>query len=180
MDGKYCFSQTGYPFSPVLGTDREQSGIGGAASGIDRPDYVTSTNLAAVKANGQPNAVLYDPNTVITGQPGQWFNANMFTLPAVGSPGNVGRNSLTGPGLATWDMSLNKDTRAKFLGESGVIQFRAEFFNIMNHANFGIVNQTTFTGSVATVAQSPSSTAGSITTTSTDPREIQFSLKMLF
>ncbi|MBZ5660356.1 MAG: TonB-dependent receptor [Acidobacteriia bacterium] len=178
--GNIVSVQTGYPFSPVLGTDREQSGIGGAASGIDRPDYVTSANLAAVKANGQPNAVVYDPNAVITGNPGQWFNANMFTLPAVGSPGNVGRNSLTGPGLATWDMSLNKDTRAKFLGESGMVQFRAEVFNLMNHANFGIVSQTAFTGSVATAAQSPSSTAGSITTTSTDPREIQFSLKILF
>jgi hypothetical protein len=62
------------------------------------------------------------------------------------------------------------------------LQFRAEFFNILNHTNFGMPTSTTvFPGTVTGGLQSsPESTAGGITTTAADPREIQFALKVLF
>jgi hypothetical protein len=113
----------------------------------ERPEYVTSANIADVTtcvANGltqlgrlcNPNAVVYNPATVIVGKPGQWYNPNMFTTPIPGFLGNVGRGSLTGPGLFNVDFSVHKDTKVRLLGEAGNLQFRAEFFNILNRANF--------------------------------------------
>src|ERR1019366_7105828 len=102
--------------------------------GVDRPDRVTSANLAAALVLN-PKAVVYDPGTVITGNPNQWYNPNMFTLQTAGTLGNVGRNTLNGPGFSNWDFSINKDTGLRMLGENGKVQFRAEIFNALNHAN---------------------------------------------
>jgi hypothetical protein len=76
---------------------------------------------------------------------------------------------LTGPGLATWDFSAFKDIR---LRERLNLQFRAEFFNILNRANFNTPNAVTFTPTGV------SPTAGLITSTSTTSRQIQFGIKM--
>ncbi len=81
--------------------------------------------------------MIYNPEDGDHGQRAQWFNPNMFALQPVGTIGDVGRNTLTGPGLATWDFSLNKDTAVRALGEAVRVQFRAEMFNILNHPNFG-------------------------------------------
>ncbi|MGC2418228.1 MAG: TonB-dependent receptor [Candidatus Acidiferrales bacterium] len=189
--------QTGQPFSPLLGADRAQSGQAGTRGGFERMDYVTSANIAAVTAeavaaglttcppNSFPtcipyNPVVYNPKTVIIGSPIEWFNANMFTLQPVGTLGDVGRNTLTGPGLANWDFSLNKDTRVGFLGEAGEVQFRAEIFNILNHTNFGPAqNGGIFGGSVGDTVEAPAFPTGPINT-ATPARQIQFSLKVLF
>jgi hypothetical protein len=76
---------------------------------------------------------------------------------------------LIGPGLATWDVSFLKDTRIR---ERLNLQFRAELFNILNHANFNTPNAVVFTPSGV------SPTAGIITSTSTASRQIQFALKL--
>ena len=60
----------------------------------------------------------------------------MFTVPAYGSLGDAGRGLLRAPGLLEWDASLVKDTKVRFLGEAGAVEFRAEFFNVINHENF--------------------------------------------
>ena len=84
---------------------------------------------------------------------------------------NVGRDTLpAGPGLATWDFSLLKDT---VLREGLKLQFRAELFNLLNHANFSFPNAVTFTPAL-------SPTAGLITSTSTNSRQIQFGLKLVW
>jgi hypothetical protein len=72
---------------------------------------------------------------VILGKPGQWFNPNAFIPPPStgGFEGNLGRDSFTGPGLATWDFSVMKDTS---LREGLRLQFRAEIFNLLDRANF--------------------------------------------
>jgi len=108
---------------------------------------------------------------VIIGSPNEWFNPAAFLAPpnASGFYGNLGRDTLTGPGLATWDVSFLKDTR---LRERLNLQFRAELFNILNHANFNSPNAVVFTPSGV------SPTAGVITSTSTTSRQIQFSLKL--
>jgi hypothetical protein len=108
---------------------------------------------------------------VIIGSPNQWFNPAAFLAPpnASGFYGNLGRDTLTGPGLATWDVSLLKDTRIR---ERLNLQFRAEFFNVLNHANFNTPNAVVFTPSGV------SPTAGVITSTSTTSRQIQFALKL--
>ena len=113
---------------------------------------------------------------VILGKPSQWFDPNAFLAPANtpangGFYGNVGRDTLIGPGLATWDFSVLKDTRIR---ERLNVQFRAEIFNLLNRANFSLPNAVVFTPSGV------SPTAGVITSTSTASRQVQFGLKLLW
>jgi hypothetical protein len=118
---------------------------------------------------------------VILGNPNQWFNPNAFLAPAFattadakangGFYGNVGRDTLIGPGLATWDFSVLKDTQIR---ERLNLQFRAEIFNLLNRANFNLPNAVVFTPSGI------SPTAGVITSTSTTSRQVQFGLKLLW
>ncbi|HEX5229021.1 MAG TPA: hypothetical protein VFW44_14990, partial [Bryobacteraceae bacterium] len=73
--------------------------------------------------------------------------------------------------LAEVDTSLFKTTA---ITERTSLQFRAEFFNVLNHTNFGVPNTTVFSNG----AVSPS--AGLITATATTSRQIQFGLKLIF
>jgi hypothetical protein len=115
---------------------------------------------------------------VILGSPNQWFNPGAFLAPPAGSGfyGDLGRDTLTGPGLATWDMSFLKNTRLQDMlrGENLNLQFRAEFFNLLNRANFNTPNAVVFTPTGV------SPTAGLITSTSTTSRQIQFGVKLLW
>jgi len=113
---------------------------------------------------------------IILGNPGKWFDPNAFLAPAnvpsnFGFYGNVGRDTLIGPGLATWDFSAMKDTKIR---ERLTLQFRAEIFNLLNRANFNLPNAVVFTPSGV------SPTAGAITSTSTTARQVQFALKLLW
>ena len=110
---------------------------------------------------------------VILGTPSQWFNPAAFLAPPNGSGfyGNLGRDTLTGPGLATWDLSFLKDTSIR---EGLDLQFRAELFNVLNRANFNTPNAIAFTPTGV------SPTAGVITATSTTSRQVQFGLKLIW
>jgi hypothetical protein len=108
---------------------------------------------------------------IIEGNPNQWFNPNAFILPAAGTYGNLGRGVFNGPGLAGVDLSLFKNIA---LAEHVNLQIRSEFFNSLNHANFGTPNAIVFSGTQI------SSTAGLITSTATTSRQIQFSMKLTF
>lgn len=110
---------------------------------------------------------------VILGSPNQWFNPAAFLPPPNNSGfyGNLGRDTLIGPGLATWDFSALKELP---LGDRLRLQFRAELFNLLNRANFNTPNAVVFTPS----GMSP--TAGLITSTSTTSRQVQFALKLLW
>jgi Carboxypeptidase regulatory-like domain len=110
---------------------------------------------------------------VITGKPSQWFNPAAFLAPPANSGfyGNLGRDSLNGPGLATWDFSALKNTA---VSERLTVQFRAALFNLLNRANFNTPNLIVFTPSGV------SGTAGAITSTSTTSRQVQFALKLLW
>ena len=110
---------------------------------------------------------------VILGRPSQWFNPNAFLAPppSSGFYGNLGRDILIGPGLATWDFSMLKETA---LRERLALQFRAEIFNLLNRANFNTPNLITFTPSGI------SGTAGAISSTSTTSRQVQFGLKLIW
>ena len=110
---------------------------------------------------------------VVLGHPSQWFNPAAFLAPPNNSGfyGNLGRDTLIGPGLGTWDLSVLKNTQ---LRERLTLQFRAELFNLLNRANFSAPNAITFTPS------GTSPTAGLITSTSTSSRQTQFALKLLW
>jgi hypothetical protein len=66
-----------------------------------------------------------------------WFDPNAFAVPQSGTLGNMGRNSLTGPAFQNVDLNLSKDFQIK---ERLGLEFRAEFFNLFNHVNFGNPN----------------------------------------
>ena len=92
--------------------------------------------------------------------------------------GNAGRNIIPGPGLAEFDFSLVKDTPVKSISESFDIEFRAEFFNILNRPNFNppIDNATLFNG----VTNVPIGGAGAIDATATTSRQLQFAIKVIW
>ena len=118
----------------------------------------------------------WNPNfngPVILGGPSLYFNPSAFIQPAAGTYGNVRRNVLQGPGLATTDISLSKKIA---LTERLNLQFRAELFNIFNRAIF----ITPYPVVYAAATGAPSPTAGVITSTSTSARQVQFGLKLLW
>ena len=110
---------------------------------------------------------------VVKGNPAQWFNPAAFLAPPANSGfyGNLARDSVPGPGLATWDFSTIKNTTIR---ERLTVQFRAEIFNLLNRANFNTPNLIVFTPTGV------SGTAGAITSTSTTSRQVQFALKFLW
>lgn len=111
-----------------------------------------------------------------------YFNPNAFITPLAGTYGNVGRDVLEGPSLATLDVSFAKKI---VLSERLSLQFRSEFFNLFNRTNFNTPNPVVFTSGPTTpspipVVAVPSSTAGVIIAVSTSSRRLQFGLKLLW
>jgi hypothetical protein len=97
--------------------------------------------------------------------PNLWFNPAAFALPPNGFQGTAGRNVILGPGFQTFDISGVKNFVPS---EHFRLQFRAEFFNILNHANFGFPD-----------ANITNSTRGTISS-AYDGRDIQFGLKAIW
>jgi carboxypeptidase family protein/TonB-dependent receptor-like protein len=79
------------------------------------------------------------PNGTRVGTPACWFSPSAFALPPFGQFGNAGRNSLTGPGFAQFDLALRK---AFHLARERQIVFGAEVFNLLNHPNFALPSNT--------------------------------------
>jgi hypothetical protein len=135
--------QTGLPFTVLSGTDRSLSGVGNDyADIVGNP--IRPAGISKVK---------------------EYFNTAAFVPATLGTFGNIGRNSLRGPGYGDVDASIFKD----FLQAERIhAQFRAEAFNAFNRTNFS--------NPVATVS---SGTYGQITAANS-PRVFQFGLKLLF
>jgi hypothetical protein len=142
---------SGFPFTPQIGSNR--SGDGDTRN-PDRPSLKPSFT----------GPILLRKQT-------RWFDPNAFVLPAPGTFGNLGRGTFEGPGLAALDLSLSKNIA---VSEKASVQFRSEFFNILNRANFSTPNAVVFSGGAI------SGSAGLITATATTSRQIQFGLKLIF
>jgi len=105
-------------------------------------------------------------------------------LPCFNLRGNAGRNIINGPGLTSLDFSVFKNNHIKRISENFNVQFRAEIFNILNHANFAPpitpTNTDIFdgTGQISGGTLSPS--VGVLSKTTTSSRQIQFALKVIF
>jgi hypothetical protein len=139
------FWQTGIPFTVVDAT--AAINLPGVTS--DRPNQVHS-------------AALSNPSI------SKWFDTSAFSTQTRGTPGDEASDSVYGPRLRDLDLSLLKDFP---LSERLKLQFRSEFFNIMNVPNFGQPGNGMTTPSFGII----SSTAGNM-----NPRQMQFALKMLF
>jgi hypothetical protein len=105
---------------------------------------------------------------------------------AIGAPpqcfnlrGNAGRNIIPGPGLVNLDLSFFKNNPIRRISENFNVQFRAEIFNILNRANFALPfnpdNMDIFDS-----AGNLNGSAGLITSTTTEAREVQFALKVIW
>jgi Carboxypeptidase regulatory-like domain len=103
----------------------------------------------------------------------RWFNVAAFAPPAPGKFGNAGRNSIIGPSAWNLDFSVMKNFR---ITERQTVQFRCETFNTLNHPQWGLPNM----GAWNTNTPTAPATFAKITTTSTDMRQIQFALKLIF
>ncbi len=137
---------SGLPVTHSINVNNQN--LGGALRG----DYVRNPNLPP------------DQRTIDA-----WFDLGAFTTNVPGTIGNAGRNLIYGPGTQNVDLMVSRVFRIPFFKErSHALQFRAEAFNAMNHANFG---------PPATGIGTPN--AGRITNAA-DPRRIQFAMKYLF
>jgi hypothetical protein len=160
--------QTGFPFTPQLGYN--PTGSGDTRNPV-RPDINPSFH----------GAILTQGTT--SQRAAQFFNPAAYQAPAYGAVGNLGRDTLTGPGFADWDLSLLKTTQ---ISERTRLQFRAEFFNLLNHTSLLTPNAviassgpTQGAASSQTTAAVASPTAGVVTAAATS-RQIQLGLKLLF
>jgi hypothetical protein len=145
--------RSGVPFSPMLGFDRARA--------------LPRSGGAGQRPNLAPGASA-DP---VLGGPDRYFDPTAFTLPDPGFLGDLPRNTLIGPGFATWDASLVRNVR---IGASRRLQVRLEVFNLLNRANFGLPEATVFDAS-GRVAN-----AGEITSTVGTARQMQLGLKFEF
>jgi len=197
--------QDGYPFTPSISSNRSRSGGTTNPANLDRPDWAPGRNpynathggsSGCTEGTGSTSVVI--PAGAPLGGPNLYFDPCAFILEPVGYEGDVGRNSVIGPGLLDLDYSLVKDTSVKWLGEAGKVEFRAEFFNILNHPNFAQPTRTVFSGTSTTACpitgctvgtENPLPSAGEILSTASgttavqssgNSRQIQFGLKIVF
>ena len=157
----------------------ELSGIGAARTGV--PVNVTISRSASSLPDGnttspqRPNLVPGVSLIPAGGQtPGDWINALAFSIPANGTWGNAGRNLVRAPGVWQIDTALTKRAR---ITERINLEFRAEAFNLLNHAQYGLPNGNfSAAGSFGTITQ-PLNTGATGTGT---PRQFQLMLRLSF
>jgi hypothetical protein len=147
--GIYRWS-SGSPLDVLAGSDRALNGILSASgTGIQRGVQI-----------------LGNPHTDQSGGPfTNWLNRGAFDLPALGTLGNVGRNSVVGPSTWSFDMALSRSFRFR---EDQRLEFRAEAFNVTNSFRPGNPNTTLTSAQFGQLR------------TSLDPRILQFALKYAF
>ena len=150
---------------------------------VRTPGYLfepTRPNLIAGQSLNPTEGVTQGCLGVAAGQelgtPQLYFDPCAFSLPPPGTLGNVGRNTVISPSIFNADVSLQKEFS---IDSQKQLQFRAEFFNLLNHPNFGGND-----GSTAVVFSGRSgrrgSSAGRLTATVGTARQVQFALRLSF
>ncbi|HEY4051232.1 MAG TPA: carboxypeptidase regulatory-like domain-containing protein [Acidobacteriaceae bacterium] len=161
--------------SPCLGSanptndscDLRSSGnLGNGGFGHIRPDYI----------GGGPTLTSHSHN-VPAGQNPTWFNPGVFAQPANGSFGNYHRNTMYGPGIDNWNMSLLKNFN---FSENMRVQLRFEFFNIFNHTQWGTINNSLSAPSAGTPFSGANAGNSGQIVSARDPRQMQLGGKFYF
>jgi hypothetical protein len=188
-------ASTGVPFTPGIGGDA--LGVRSTDPNVDVPNVFKGAACRSLVNAGNPEHYINTNCFAMPTAPDQAFwsaNCDAFppslqsgapNAPPVAAPfplcfnlrGNLGRNTLIGPGLVNFDFSLVKNNYIKKVSDAFNVQFRAEFFNVLNRANFAppLDNRDIFDASGALT-----SNGGLITTTQTPSRQIQFALKVIW
>jgi hypothetical protein len=156
--------QKGQPFTPYDGTDQSNT-----AGNNDRPNVIGDWHISNPGVGAWFNACTLLANgsrsNCLPGQSPAW------QIQPAGTYGNAGRNTLPGPGLVNFDLGLYRQFQVT---ERVAVQFRSEFFNLPNRANFFLPNATVTSSSFGTLTQAadqPNTGA---------QRQIQFALKVVF
>jgi len=185
----------GIPFSALFGAQGPDPR--GTLSGDDYayPNVVPGCNPIDLNFRSAANPLYIKPGcfTVPVAPSQAFWAANCDPAPpslgAALSPGdlscfnlrgNVGRNTLVGPGVTNLDFSVFKNNPIRRISESFNVQFRAEFFNILNHANFNVPSLGDGNTNMLNGDGTVNGGAGLLTQTTTDPREIQFAIKLIW
>lgn len=150
---------SGLPTTAWLSTDRARTGSRVTAGIGQRPNLVPGAG-----------------NNPVTGNPLQWVDPAAFSAPDPGYLGNLGRNTIIGPGLVSFDASLVKKLRPRWLPEGSSVDLRLEVFNVLNHTNFDLPASERMEGINAGAAREDFARI-----TSAGPsREIQLGVKLRF
>ena len=159
--GSIVTAQSGLPFTAI---------VAGDALGLNSSVPYNYPDRLKLPGCGNP----VDP-----GNPSSYIKLSCFAAPNPATRlGDAGRNVLIGPGLVNLDVSLFKNSYVKLLSDTLNIQFRAEFFNVLNHTNFSTplpANSQVYTVNLALI---PS--AGNLTSTATTSRQLQFAIKLIW
>ena len=170
----------GVPFTVENSANRSQNQATGS-NFSDRPNLVTGASnnpthgVSAGCTFGTGTSAITVAAGTPVGTPSHWFDPCAFVPQPLGTFGNLGRNTLIGPGRSTIDFLVNKHFR---ISEKRELQFRTEVFNILNHPNFEAPNinfRRIFDGSGNLLP-----TFGQLTNTTSTSRQIQFGLKFIF
>jgi hypothetical protein len=153
-------AQSGHPFEVRLG--------------FNRSGNLNTVNYAM---HERPDLKPGYSNNPILGGPDRYWDINAFVLQPANQHGNLGRNSLIGPGLVNLDFSLAKSFP---FDERRRLDFRAEVFNLPNRPNFSVPSGFTAFSSVSNNNPVIAPNWGVISTTVTTARQIQFGLKLMF
>jgi len=172
----------GVPFTATFGTDADPQGMN-SNDPWAFPNRLGGPGCKTLTNPGDPNNYIKTQCFAVPTAPSAaFYTANCD--PTVGTfpqcfnlRGNAGRNILIGPGTSNLDFSVFKNNYIKRMSENFNIQFRAEFFNILNHANFA-VPITPDNTDIFDSTGAPTGVAGLLTSTTTTSREIQFALKI--
>jgi hypothetical protein len=183
---------SGVPTTPIIGDDP----LGLGNTGADQMGFLTAVPGCDPIVHGYAGSTPGAP---------QWINTSCYTLPkataaiaaqcqpfgytggtSTGIPGtcanlagNVARNSIYGPHLFNLDFSILKEFKVTKISESFNVQFRAEMFNITNHDNFVPPQPGSGDGNSALFNQEGlNNSAGFMSALATEPREVQFALKL--
>ena len=157
--------QSGFPFTIVSQYGTEPYGTDILDGNATRPFYVAT----APRNSHHGNPQFFSDNVMTT--PGEYWSIPTTNSAVLGqvqtTPGNLGRNTYVGPSWWNFDFSLVKNTN--LIREAGVLQLRADFFNVFNHATFFTPNS---------VLQNPN--FGLSTSTASNERQIQFGARLMF
>jgi hypothetical protein len=189
----------GPPFTATFGTSGGDPLLLGSTDPWAFPDRLTGPDCSSLFNPRNPNNYIKTQCFAVPTAPASFFtsptpmcssdprffgdnvNGNAFGTPpqCFNLRGNAGRNIISGPGLVNLDFSLFKNNPIRRISETFNVQFRAEIFNIINHANFSLPIEPDNTD-VFDNTGAPTGTEGLLTTTSTDSRQIQFALKVVW
>jgi hypothetical protein len=158
LGGLYKAS-SGQPFTPILGGDPAGMKLDETS---ELPDRLGGSACHTLTNSGNPI---------------HYIKTQCLAFPGANKWGNLGRNTLIGPGVSKLDFSVFKNNRVKRISENFNVQFRAELFNILNRANFA---SPTDNSTVFDHLGIPVSSAGLITSTQTTSRQIQFAIKFIW